>query len=161
MKKRPSYERIFERIEEESESNPLVGNSYQETAQFVESLGYSPSGAVYVIRKYEDTYDLNLYRKSRDNHHTESGEIIEREFGVTKKSNKAMYSKLMSFFYNRTVLKGWTEQEALKLMHERYDSVLAKERVQEPQTADVTIPLSGRALYKERLSTCEDSDVEL
>ena len=80
MRQNHHYERIFERIEEEHEVNPLVGNSYQETVQFVESLGYSLSGAVYVVKKYECVYDLNLYRRPGSNHTTENGALIESEF---------------------------------------------------------------------------------
>lgn len=160
MKNRPSYEQVYERVMMEHENNPLVGSAYYETIQFLTSLGYSYSGAVCVVRRLERIYELNLYRRPRDNHHTLSGAIIEREFGITKKSNKIMYDRLMSIFYNRTVLKKWSVEKALKLLHERYDHLLDKDCAEEQSSDTIAIPLSGRALYQDTAKTCKDFDIE-
>ena len=84
---------------------------------------------------------------------------MTREFGVTRHSNHREYAKILIYYLSR-LRSGMSEEEALKECHEHYDPILAKERGYEPQTVDVAIPLSGRALYQERLKTCEYCDIE-
>lgn len=70
-----------------------------------------------------------------------------------------MYAKILAF-YDRRLKAGVSKEQALKETHEHYDPILAKDRADEPQTEQIAIPLSGRALYQERLKTCEYCDIE-
>ena len=158
-KKKLTTERVYELICEEHEYNPIVGEAFFETKQFLVSLGYTLPGAVTALVKVEREYDLHLYRRGNDHHHTDNGELVTREFGVTRRHNHREYAKILIYYLSR-LRSGMSEEEALKECHEHYDPILAKERGYEPQTVDVAIPLSGRAMYQERLKTCEYCDIE-
>ena len=152
-------EKVHELICEEHEHNPLVGTAVYETREFLKKLGYSEGGSSTVLHRIERIYDCNLYRRPNDNARKDIGEAIEREFGVTRTYRQSVYIKIANF-YRRRLAKGMTKEEAIKACHEHYDPILAKELTDNTQTEQITIPLSGRALYQERLKTCEDFDIE-
>ena len=70
-RKQLSTERLYELILEEKEHNPIVGTAFWETKQFLIELGYTLPGAERAVLRVERAYDLNLYRRPHDNHHTE------------------------------------------------------------------------------------------
>lgn len=154
-----STERTYELIMEEHEHNAIVGTTFYETQQFLIGLGYSKGGAIIVLNRLERTYNLNFYRRGQDHRHTDNGDVINSEFGVTRTGNKSLYAKLMAF-YRRRLKLGMTKEQAIKETRKYYDPILANERGYESQTEQIAIPLSGRALYQERLKTCEYCDIE-
>lgn len=136
--KKLTTERLYELIMEEHEHNPIVGTAFWETKLFLRSLGYSRPGADTAILRVERDYDLHLFRRGRDHHHTENGEVVNNEFGVTRNSNCRVYTKILAFYVKR-IRSGMSKEEAIKVTHEHYDPILAKERADEPQTVDVDI----------------------
>lgn len=70
-RKQLTVERLYELILEEKEHNPIVGTAFLETKQFLIELGYTLPGAERAVIRVERAYDLNLYRRPHDNHHTE------------------------------------------------------------------------------------------
>lgn len=159
-RKQLSVERLYELILEEKEHNPIVGTAFWETKLFLIDLGYTLSGAERAVLRVEKTYDLNLYRRPHDNHHTENGSVINSEFGVTRTSNKSAYSKLLAF-YCRRLKEGVSKEQALKETHEHYDPILAKELGREPQTADVAMVVPKSLSASGRCKDLSDLEIEI
>ena len=138
----------------------MYGNAFFETKQFLVSLGYTLPGAVTALVKVEREYDLHLYRRGNDHHHTDNGELVTREFGVTRRHNHREYAKILIYYLSR-LRSGMSEEEALKECHEHYDPILAKERGFEPQTADVAMVIPKSLSASGRCKDLSDLDIEI
>lgn len=143
MKKKPNNykitpEKVYELICEEHEHNPIVGTAFYETKQFLMGLGYSKGGATIVLQRIERIYDLNLCRRGQDHRRTDNGEVVNREFGVTRQSNIRLYQTILNF-YRKRLSCGKSKEQAIKEAHEYYDPILAKELGCEPQTEHIDI----------------------
>ena len=138
----------------------MYGNAFFETKQFLVSLGYTLPGAVTALVKVEREYDLHLYRRGNDHHHTDNGELVTREFGVTRHSNHREYAKILIYYLSR-LRSGMSEEEALKECHEHYDPILAKERGYEPQTVDVAMVVPNTLSASGRCKDLSDLDIEI
>ena len=162
MKKRLvlSMEKVHELIMEEHEHNPLVGTAVNETRGFLRKLGYSEGGSSTVLHRIERIYDCNLYRRPNDNARKDIGEVIEREFGVTRTYGQSIYIKIANF-YRRRLAKGMTKEEAIKACHEHYDPILAKDSSCEPQTADVAMVIPKSLSASGRCKDLSDLDIEI
>ena len=162
-KKKRKYlttERLYELIMEEHSHNPIVGTAYLETKQFLMELGYTLPGAERAVLRVEHTYDLNLYRRPHDNHHTENGGVVNSEFGVTRTSNKSVYAKILNFYLYR-LAKGMSKEQAIKECHEHYDPILGKDCVKEPQTVDVAMVVPNSLSAAGRYKDLSDLDIEI
>ena len=159
-RKQLTVERLYELILEEKEHNPIVGTAFWETKLFLIELGYTLSGAERAVLRVERTYDLNLYRRPHDNHHTENGAVINSEFGVTRTSNKSAYSKLLAF-YCRRLKEGVSKEQAIKECHEHYDPILAKDLPCESQTTDVAMSISKTLSASARHQDLSDLEIEI
>lgn len=153
-------ERLYELICEEQEHNPIVGTAFFETKEFLVSLGYSLRGAEAATLRVERTYDMNLFRRPTDNHHTDSGATVTREFGVTRSGNVRVYTKIMAF-YGRLLKEGMSKEEAIKACHEHYDPILAKDSSCEPQTVDVTMVVPKSLSASARCQDLSDLEIEI
>ena len=159
-KKKFTTERVYELITEEHEHNPIVGEAFFETKQFLVSLGYTLPGAVTALVKVEREYDLHLYRRGNDHHHTDNGELVTREFGVTRRHNHREYAKILIYYLSR-LRSGMSEEEALKECHEHYDPVLGKTCADEPQTVDVAMVVPNTLSASGRCKDLSDLDIEI
>ena len=139
---------------------PLYGTAFFETKQFLVGLGYTLPGAVTALVKVEREYDLNLYRRGNDHHHTDNGELITEEFGVTRNSNHRVYAKILIYYLSR-VRSGMTKEQAIKECHEHYDPILAKELGREPQTADVAMVVPKSLSASGRCKDLSDLEIEI
>ena len=155
-----STEKVYELICEENEHNPIVGTAFYETKQFVMGLGYSKGGSTVVLQRLERQYDIHLYRRPHDHRHTETGEVLNREFGVTKSSDERLYSRLLNF-YRKRLAKGMTKEQAIKATHEYYDPILGKDCVKEPQTVDVAMVVPNTLSAAGRYKDLSDLDIEI
>lgn len=153
-------ERLYELICEEQEHNPIVGTAFFETKEFLVSLGYSLRGAEAATLRVERTYDMNLFRRPTDNHHTDSGATVTREFGVTRSGNVRVYTKIMAF-YGRLLKKGMSKEEAIKATHEHYDPILAKELTSADQTEQNTITIPKSISAAGRCKDLSDLEIEI
>ena len=155
-----SMGKVHELICEEHEHNPLVGTAMYETREFLMKLGYSLGGASAVLNRIERIYDLNLYRRPKDGGHTDSGDVVNREFGVTRTHNTLVYWKIIGF-YRRRLKKGMSKEEAIKETHEHYDPILAKERGYEPQTEEIAMVVPNTLSASGRCKDLSDLDIEI
>lgn len=153
-------EKVHELICEEHEHNPIVGTAMYETREFLMKLGYSLGGASAVILRIERLYDWNLYRRPKDGGHTDNGDVVAREFGVTRTHNTLVYWKIIGF-YRRRLKAGVSKEQALRETHEHYDPILAKERGYEPQTADVARVIPNTLSAAARCKDLSDLDIEI
>ena len=153
-------ERVYELICEEHEHNPIVGEAFFETKQFLKSLGYTLAGAVTALTKVEREYDLHLYRRGNDHHHTDNGLTVTEEFGVTRQSNHRVYAKILIYYMAR-LKSGMSKEEAIKVCHEHYDPILAKERAEEPQTEHTTMVIPKTLSAAGRCKDLSDLEIEI
>ena len=159
-KKKLTTERVYELIMEEHEYNPIVGEAFFETKQFLVGLGYTLPGAVTALVKVEREYDLNLYRRGNDHHHSENGELITEEFGVTRNSNHRVYAKILIYYLSR-VRSGMTKEQAIKECHEHYDPILAKEGVGAGQTEQIAMSIPKTLSASGRCKDLSDLEIEI
>ena len=136
------------------------GEALWETKLFLRSLGYSRPGADTAISRLEREYDLHFYRQGRDHHHTENGEVVNTEFGVTRASNGRTYTKILAFYVKR-IRSGMTKEQAIKECHEHYDPILAKELGREPQSADVAMLIPKTLSAAGRCKDLSDLEIEI
>ena len=137
-KKKISTERVYELIMEEHEYNPIVGTAFYETKEFLMSIGFKFQAACKAVVRVEQVYDLNLYRRPNGHNHSDNGDVLSREFGISRSRNKSQYSKVFTF-YTKRLKAGMTKEQAIKEAHDHYDPILAKERAGEPQTEQIDI----------------------
>ena len=159
-KQKYTTERVYELIMEEHEHNPIVGEAFFETKQFLRSLGYTLAGAVTALTKVEKQYDLYLYRRGNDHHHTDNGLTVTEEFGVTRQSNHRVYAKILIYYMAR-LKSGMSKEEAIKVCHEHYDPILAKERAEEPQTEHTTMVIPKTLSAAGRCKDLSDLEIEI
>ena len=165
MKKKPNNykitpEKVYELICEEREHNPIVGTAFYETKQFLMGLGYSKGGATIVLQRIERIYDLNLCRRGQDHRRTDNGEVVNREFGVTRQSNIRLYQTILNF-YRKRLSCGKSKEQAIKEAHEYYDPILAKELGCETQTGQNTITIPKSLSASGRCKDLSDLEIEI
>ena len=153
-------EKVYELIMEEHEHNPIVGTAFYETKQFIMGLGYSKGGATIVLQRIERIYDLNLCRRGQDHRRTDNGEVVNREFGVTRQSNIRLYQTILNF-YRKRLSSGMTKEQAIKACHEHYDAILAKDSSCEPQTEQIAMVVPKTLSASGRCKDLSDLEIEI
>ena len=96
--KQISLERIYERLLEESESNPMVLLIKQDCADAISScFGYNYNAAYRKADELGREYNLNLCSNKdlRGNH----AERVKNELGITFSNNKRAYYSALEFIY--------------------------------------------------------------
>jgi len=159
-KKKISTERVYELIMEEHEYNPIVGTAFYETKEFLMSIGFKFQAACKAVVRVEQVYDLNLYRRPNGHNHSDNGDVLSREFGISRSRNKSQYSKVFTF-YTKRLKAGMTKEQAIKEAHDHYDPILAKERAGEPQTADVAMVIPNSLSAELRHQDLSDLEIEI
>jgi len=138
----------------------LYGTAFFETKEFLVSLGYSLRGAEAATLRVERTYDMNLFRRPTDNHHTDSGSTVSREFGVTRSGNVRVYTKIMAF-YGRLLKSGMSKEDAIKECHKHYDDILAKERAGSSKTEEIAMVIPKSLSASARCKDLSDLEIEI
>ena len=159
-RKKLTTEKVYELIMEENEYNPIVGTAFFETKQFLVGLGYTLPGAVTALTKVEREYDLNLYRRGNDHHHSDNGQVVSEEFGVTRNSNHRVYAKILIYYLSR-IRSGMSKEDAIKACHEHYDPILAKDSSCEPQTEQIAMVVPKSLSASGRCKDLSDLDIEI
>lgn len=96
--KQISLERIYERLLEESESNPMVLLVKQDCADAISScFGYNYNAAYIKADELGREYNLNLCTNKdlRGNH----AERVKNELGITFSNNKRAYYSALEFMF--------------------------------------------------------------
>ena len=96
--KQISLERIYERLLEESESNPMVLLIKQDCADAISAcFGYNYNAAYRKADELGREYNLNLCSNKdlRGNH----AERVKNELGITFSNNKRAYYSALEFIY--------------------------------------------------------------